>query len=196
MELTLALEEIAAFLQWRRELPAEIWEEIALQRLSFLPGNHPVFLYLIESVKRVWWQHFRCIQVKPSLFLFLPDARIKLRRAVLAHICRRFASECHKRHRFACLEITFSGAESDEKRMLQRTMNLLCGDPRRDYVYQRNYDQRFFRSLYTQLPVASGVFEPVGEYNPCWCTICTPSPPPWMNLALPSNYFPNQVPIV
>lgn len=201
MELTLSLEEIAALLQWRRDpthLPTEIWEEIAILRLSFLPGNHPVFLHLIESVKRVWWQHFRCIQVKPSLFMFLPDARIKLRRAVLAHIKRRFSAQCSKEHRVACLEITFVGHEDDEKRMLQRTMNMLRVDPLREYVYQRGWGEAV-GPLFLQ--VATGplaVFEPTTSYTPCWCAVCTPDPSniPWMKLTMPCNYFPNRLPTV
>lgn len=67
MDLALPIEQISALLQWRWPLlPTEVWLEIALTRLSWLPSNDPAFLHLIESVKRAWWQHFRCIQVKPA----------------------------------------------------------------------------------------------------------------------------------
>jgi hypothetical protein len=205
METALRIEEIAALLQWRYPvLPTELWLVVALLRLSMVrPQNHPAFLHLIDSVKRVWRQRFRVVEPSASLVLFLPDPAIKLRRAVLAHFARRYVSTCVRGHAVAAIEVSFTGRKRDEKRMRQRTMNWLRVDPRRDYVYREAYGRPYetYHALHLGImlhcPNESALLESsayVHRYGtPLWCLQCYPTPAHYAYLFLesPNQYFPN-----
>lgn len=179
MDQSIAIEEIAVLLQWQYPiLPHELWLVIVHLRLSFLPQNHPVFLHLIASVKRAWFAHFRCIELHANLVLFLPDPRIKLKKAVLGHIARRNVTVCWSDHSAAGLDIRFTGRKRDEQRMLQRTQNVLLGDPRRDYVYRASYSHYWPQGLLvqTQTPrLLTGVYNLPRWANTCYCMTCHPS---------------------
>ena len=197
MDPSIAIEEIAVLLQWQYPvLPHELWLAIVRLRLSFLPQNHPVFLHLIASVKRAWFAHFRCIDLHHNLVLFLPDPRIKLKKAVLGHIARRHVTVCWSNHTAAGLYIRFTGRPRDAQRMLQRTQNVILGDARRDYVYRASYAYDCPFGLLVQIPtqcLLSGVYTLPRWANTCFCSTCYPSVDSfaWWRSELPSQHLPN-----
>ena len=127
-------EEVCLFVQWREELVRELWELIVYQRLRLEPVNHPHIVDMVLGIKAVWWRHFRCIEVKPNLVLFLPDPAIKLRQAMFGSFAHRRHTHCmnylyspRKKavHPSYTVEVIFYGRRRDQQRMQTRTAHLL-----------------------------------------------------------------------